>query len=107
MPVPNIFNFAGTVSGDQIVLTGIPGKSWRTRQFNIQNRHASSSTNILIKSGADTVIGPILIGAGALLSVELASEEHQQMFIFEDGDNVIVNSDTSVPLTIFGFAGCN
>lgn len=107
MAVPNLFNFVGNVDGDALILTGVSGKSWRIRQLNIQNRDASANVNIEVKSNNETVIGPILLQPTQLLSVELASEEHQQILILEDGQDLIVSTDVAVDLTVFGFAGLN
>ena len=105
MPVPNIFNVPGVVSGNQVILTGVPGHSWRVRQLNVQNREASTEVNIEIKTGTDTVIGPILLQAKQLLSIELASEEDQSILILEEGDDLTISTDTPALLTVFGFAG--
>lgn len=103
MPVANIMNFNGTVSGDMTILEGIEGRSWRTRQLNVQNLDEATTTRITVKTGMETVVGPVLIKPGALLSLELASEEHQDMFIFPNGGDVIINSSEEVELTVFGF----
>ena len=105
MAVPNLFNFAGTVDGDQTILTGLAGRSWRVRQLNIQNREDITEAHILVKSNGSTIIGPIIIPPKQLLSLELASEEYQQMFILEPGNNLVINTDEAVNITVFGFAG--
>lgn len=107
MAVPNIFNFADNVDGDASILTGVSGKSWRIRQLNIQNRDESADVNIEVKSNNQTVLGPILMQPKQLLSLELASEEHQQILILEDGEDLIISTDVAVDLTVFGFAGLN
>lgn len=109
MAVANIFNASDDgVSTSLPVLQGIAGRTWRIRQLNIQNRNEDDSVNVLITDDADTpntIIGPILIAAGQLLSVELASEEHQHMLILEKGSGLEVAVDGAADLTVFGFAG--
>lgn len=88
-----------------MILPGSLQQSWRIRQFNIQNRDALLETSITVKDASGTVFGPIILQPKQLLSLELASEEHQHLLVFPHGSDVIVNSSANVPMTVFGFAG--
>jgi hypothetical protein len=105
MAVPSTFNVAESWVGDHVILSGASQQSWRIRQLNIQNRDNAAETEISVKDVEGTVFGPIILQPKQLLSLELASEEHQHLFVFPRGSDVIVNSSANIPMTVFGFAG--
>lgn len=103
MPLLNTFNFPTSSSGDNTVLPAILGVKHRIRQINIQNKHASTSTDITIKVDGVTVHGPITIVAGGFISLELASEEHDDIYTLPENMALVVNSSAAVSLLIFGY----
>lgn len=99
----NPFNVLTTLAGDNEIVPASPDHRIRVRQINIQNRHATTETDIQIKSGGNVIFGPIALPAKSLISVELASEEKEHIIETSIGASLVVNSSQAVPLINFGW----
>ncbi len=110
MPVPNVFNVTTSATGVTVILPGIPKIRHRVRQVNIQNQSVDTAMSVSIQSynqGTstvnETIIGPVFIGAGQLLTIELASEESLPYLELEPGQALVISKADVLPALVFGY----
>ena len=83
-------------------MAGVENRNILIRQLNIQNKDASTETEITIKAGDEVVWGPVILQAKQLLSLELASDGDEELLEIPKGEDFVVNSSADVPLIVFG-----
>jgi hypothetical protein len=79
MAVPNIFNVP-LVTGMNEVLPANLNAKHRVRELNVENQDPLLSTFFNVYSGAELILGPLLLDAGQKETFELSSKESEHYF---------------------------